>query len=633
MQQTWLSTNLSNGASTTASTDTRRMSEPCHTITDRKSPPPRPASVTLSPLKGNLTTSEHHPNQAVVLDEVEEGEMVENKLVIPDEMVRYLNQVVDNQTDELGSLNWPEMDSNQMVQSPGTFSQTNIMSPASTVHPVLPSPSNINAFVPSPSNHLNPMLQSPAQPNFNQVVPSPSNNMNQMMHSPSQPPPLHPIMSSPGRNTTQNDNMNQMPSPSMVNLNTIMPSPSSNMNQMIPSPAANMNAMIHSPAPSMLPSPVCNQMAQVIPSPSSNYQVMPSPSSTYGDMANTMTQPSMSHISMMPATNNMNRMPSRCSSQIMQMNNQNQGNCNPNNMMPNGQIMVQNNQVVPNCYNRPMNHGCYNMQHWDGNNCQSNISVQQGQHNNICNNNADYNNPCRPQVPMMSPGYNVPQQMQNPSNQCTNHTYQHCNQNNFNHCQNKPIGNFNCNNQYQVMQNQTYNCRPNINEPLPSPAMATPAPTEIMGQPQQAQMSRPCSHYMQHNMQNCFQPQPPQYPMQQQQQQNTGPCSNCANCQKQGYFIQNVNNDLKPKMVSQPQPSPGNIANETTLLGMRQDTYQRTLEYVQNCQSWVNNSETTNSTMSFAKCGDKPSSNMIVNDMTSSLSSLLEENRYLQMIQ
>ncbi|XP_046391714.1 transcriptional activator cubitus interruptus [Ischnura elegans] len=39
---------------------------------------------------------EHHPNREVVLEEVGEGEMVENKLVIPDEMVHYLSQVADN---------------------------------------------------------------------------------------------------------------------------------------------------------------------------------------------------------------------------------------------------------------------------------------------------------------------------------------------------------------------------------------------------------------------------------------------------------------------------------------------------------------------------------------------------------
>lgn len=34
-----------------------------------------------------------HPNQEVVLDEVGEGELLESKLVLPDDMVNYLNQV------------------------------------------------------------------------------------------------------------------------------------------------------------------------------------------------------------------------------------------------------------------------------------------------------------------------------------------------------------------------------------------------------------------------------------------------------------------------------------------------------------------------------------------------------------
>lgn len=51
--------------------------------------------------------------------------------------------------------------------------------------------------------------------------------------------------------------------------------------------------------------------------------------------------------------------------------------------------------------------------------------------------------------------------------------------------------------------------------------------------------------------------------------------------------------------------------------GMRRDTYQRTLEYVQNCRSWTENTETVSST-----------SNMKINDMSTSLSSLMEENRY-----
>lgn len=40
---------------------------------------------------------EQHPNREVDLDEVEEGEMVEDKLIIPEEFKNYLNQVADNE--------------------------------------------------------------------------------------------------------------------------------------------------------------------------------------------------------------------------------------------------------------------------------------------------------------------------------------------------------------------------------------------------------------------------------------------------------------------------------------------------------------------------------------------------------
>jgi len=70
----------------------RRMSEPIRSNqAQRTSPPipPRPRSAQLPELQPEL-----HPNQEVILDEMGEGEMVENKLVIPDEMMQYLNQVI-----------------------------------------------------------------------------------------------------------------------------------------------------------------------------------------------------------------------------------------------------------------------------------------------------------------------------------------------------------------------------------------------------------------------------------------------------------------------------------------------------------------------------------------------------------
>uniref|UniRef100_A0A1A9UCW3 Uncharacterized protein n=1 Tax=Glossina austeni TaxID=7395 RepID=A0A1A9UCW3_GLOAU len=82
------------------------------------------------------------------------------------------------------------------------------------------------------------------------------------------------------------------------------------------------------------------------------------------------------------------------------------------------------------------------------------------------------------------------------------------------------------------------------------------------------------------------------------------------------------------------------------------DVYQRTLKYVQSCQNWLQTKDhndfscATGMTADYTKLqysnildqpdvtsSTHPNSNMIINDMTTSLNSLLEENRYLQMIQ
>ncbi|CAH1107176.1 unnamed protein product [Psylliodes chrysocephalus] len=565
IQQTWLSSNLSNIPSTTTSTDARRMSEPCHTQTDRKSPPPRPASVSLSPLKSTANSSELHPNQAVVLDEVGEGEMVENKLVIPDEMVRYLNQVADKQN----VMSWS--DTNQKgLDSPSpsgfTLPSPQNMSP-SGISQIIPSPSSLNQMmhspsnmIPSPSNtHINQMMHSPAS-NLNQMMHSPASNLNQMMPSPASSN-LNQVMPSPASNMSHmmpspssnlnspaTTNINQMMhSPSAANLNQMMPSPASNRNQMMPSPAANLTQM--------MPSPSANTMKQMMHSPGTHNlnQMVPSPT---GNSMNQMMSSQMTNMpyqspNYMMQQNNMNQMPLRCPSQMMNMN----------------------------CFNnRPMNHGnCFsnNVQHWETCGCQDNHTCRQiNVQNSYMGNNSNH--------------------------YCNNHY----NQNHYN-CNNFQSG---------------YNCIPNMSEPMQSPAMATPAPSEIMNQPQ----TRPCSHYTQ----NCY--PNTSYPNQCVPNQHS-----CPNCKKIGYQCCNQINEIQCNDVSQSQMSPGVAPNNgsTTMLGMRQDTYQRTLEYVQNCQSWVNNSDSVSSSTHPLKIGDKPNSNMVVNDMTSSLSSLLEENRFLQMIQ
>jgi len=90
---------------------------------------------------------------------------------------------------------------------------------------------------------------------------------------------------------------------------------------------------------------------------------------------------------------------------------------------------------------------------------------------------------------------------------------------------------------------------------------------------------------------------------------------------------------------------------------MHSDTYQRTLEYVQSCQNWMETNSNTNTTVCNLQVGSSiinnspgqhnnntlwpdvsssthphPSTNMIINDMTTSLSSLLEENRLYDVV-
>ncbi|XP_060520095.1 transcriptional activator cubitus interruptus [Cylas formicarius] len=552
MQQSWLSGMVAQSAT---STEGRRMSEPCHTISDRKSPQPRPASVTLSPLRGTVNSSDLHPNQAVVLDEVAEGEMVENKLVIPDEMLIYLNQVADTHTaGDLTAMSWSETVAQNVADKP------------------LPSPASFCKVL-SP---------------INQLLPSPN-------------PPDHLMMS---------------------------PTPS------------NQPGMIGSPmAANQLPM-ATNQM---MPSPSTNYQVMPSPPSMYGDM---QTIHSPANQAMASPASNMNQMVSspvsvRCQSQLLSPGNTVHSMPSPGTRMvpqncSTGQMKPMNHQQ---CLNRAPNHNnCYDGMNW----CQNNVPVvgQQfggNQHAGGCGFQQAYTSQCQNQM-QMSGGYVTAGVTSN----CVNHHagYQPCNVNGYGsnacHPNTKPMsGNFNgnCGN-YQPMGNPGY-CVPNRVNPLPSPAMATTAPSDIMSQPQAAQMSRPCGHYNQ----DC-------YPFQQQFNQCNSNHNNqcganpaaCGNCRKIKFGQTQPNNgfndnEVQCKDISQSEMNQ-NGNNATVTLGMREDAYQRTLEYVQNCQSWVSNSDmVTSTTHPLGKCTDPSNPNMVVNDMTSSLSSLLEENRYLQMIQ
>ncbi len=198
----------------------RRMSEPVNRSIDcmQISPTPRPRSTTPKSGAQNATatTSELHPNQEVVLDEVEEDEMVENKLVIPDEMLQYLNEVADSDVksnqnvtvkpdtpNEQSHLTWRNPPPTYPLSSPGIPS-----SPASQQMPISPMSNHMMPSPVAPVPPATPMTNRPYTPS--QLCTTNSNSTltwnepkvqrtNQLMHQQqqqqqSQHPSSHPNM-------------------------------------------------------------------------------------------------------------------------------------------------------------------------------------------------------------------------------------------------------------------------------------------------------------------------------------------------------------------------------------------------------------------------------------------------------
>lgn len=116
-----------------------------------------------------------------------------------------------------------------------------------------------------------------------------------------------------------------------------------------------------------------------------------------------------------------------------------------------------------------------------------------------------------------------------------------------------------------------------------------------------------------------MQQQPPQQQQQyQQQQQQQQPLTNLYATQIPMQMSTNTLPNSAIPVTTVTVAATQNIQQNQQQTSMRPDIYQRTLDYVQSCQSWADQQpETVTST-----------SNMQISDMSTSLSSLLEENRY-----
>ncbi|XP_046682490.1 transcriptional activator cubitus interruptus isoform X2 [Homalodisca vitripennis] len=263
--------------------------------------------------------------------------------------------------------------------------------------------------------------------------------------------------------------------------------------------------------------------------------------------------------------------------------------------------------------------------------------------------------------PARVPQLNSPHTPQMGGHQVVNHQHMHMGNHHMGH-------NHNQNMNQQTMCQQTQNQRlshmmsptscctgtsynqtmTNLEQPLTSPAAAATAPMQPIYQPQSHQ-ARHCNcnsqHCSQHqhpqHMHQCGGMMPPCHPQQQMMScgnhQGCGIQNTCMAQQSQCGMQQNCmmqQHNCVPQQFCSPQHQSvyNHLGTEKEEIqcgvvsqssnNMRQAAYQRTLEYVEQCQSWAVSSST-----------HPPSTNMVINDMSSSLNSLMEENKYFQMIQ
>ncbi|KAI5729101.1 hypothetical protein M8J77_025406 [Diaphorina citri] len=486
--------------------ESRRMSEPCPGSRTTSSPPPRPHSAF------------HH-----TMEGVEDGELLESKLVLPDDMMMYLNQ------------------------------HSNDNSSGSTICAQRPSPQRANMNTPISLRGGNQRLTS-SSPNLNRACQSPRlTRQFQPIPGTAQPPGTQPI-----------DTTNQL----IYDNRTVL---------------TNLDCRNHS---TIVQPPLCSNM-------SGTQGNMGNMSNHTGNMNNMGNHPgsmnsggNMGNNGMMmnPASNSSH--PHQTCQTHAQYNNQVQHNSNQLNNQHSNPLSSNhqhsNNQMNSNHQNQPHPNTYWNQHHRHS--VPNHSSYQQPTPmyaNQMCHPNQSAHGP----MPNMN-------HMQNPHSPATQSSQHAMSPQQHAHMPASPMS------QHSMMQQGGMYCPP---QPLTSPNLATPAPTPVFSQQQQA---RQCN------------------------------CSN-AQCELKcgtSYDRMNMRRCSAPASLN-PVPQHKDMqdiqSNEVTQSNMRQSTYQRTLEYVEQCQNWVSSSTQP------APAGPPSAAtgNMVINDRNTSLSSLLEENRFFQMSQ
>mgnify|MGYP006952278392 CR=1 FL=1 len=523
--------------------------EPCSDVTQQP---------TIDPL---------HPNQEVQLEQINEGEMIENKLVIPDEMERYLSQVAaildtDNQITELSSPPDPKLETKTE-----TFNQDCNTGATNNNDTNANNSKCINNNGGSNNNNINVNENATRTVKDNTTNNSNDDNVKEVHN-------IQQVFTDFNSNDMNDQNVKKL----NTNTTTTTTTNNNQAQQIVINPAAQ-----HSD-PSDDKSTV-SQATTNINQQNGNY-------SNYGNNQ-CITQHGHDHYP--PSHYHHHHHGSYCS--------QNQGN-----HYHNYQTQLQNQQ------GRAPDRNGYNFNNYR---CHLNNGTKPVQTNQVCS-----------QTPI--PGQNYQQDfnssLQHPHQSsfypsCQNHlcyAHDHCT-NCVNVCQQTPnypqCGNnqiHNCNTGHQVMNNSH-----TVHQTVPYNSQIQQNQT-INGQYSRCGCNNGNNHEVKTN---CV-----------QHHRN----KMCRSCHYQNNGVGVVGGGVTPGTLNKDSEkniyknfNGENYDNEIQCTDISQsevrmprDAYERTLEYVQQCQIWSN--EVSSST--------HPTSNMVVNDLTSSLNSLMQENRFFQMI-
>ncbi|XP_061724404.1 zinc finger protein GLI4 [Cydia pomonella] len=504
------------------------------------------------------------------------------------------------------------------------MSPQSVMSPHSIPHNVMSPPSVYNVMSPQ-------SVMSVMSPQHNAMSP-------QSMQSLMSPQMPNQIMMSPRHNNIGSPMSQNMASPA-VNM-------ASPLNQNMPSPMSHgMPSPLHPSLQSPMAQNVTSPMMQNMP----NMPINPPQNTNQNMMINmNMNQP---HMQGMPPNYPQNRQ--NCNPKAVSKNYSNVQNQYPNqnyNQAPG--YPIQNQQNGNNM--RQQNMQQYQMQQFNQNQIPGMQQMNQNQPNMMYNNQ------------MMPPNYQPPMNYPNQQNQMHQMQMSRSSVMSVDNSGNMARGTLNsyCEQQNQCppMQNNQYN--QNMQYPQPPPYNAVINAANVMGPPppknnhqyNQAMMNNnqyynhqrpyiqwdyPGNQFNKHNMQKSAQNSVNMSTGSQKPPANgVRPQINCNQMVKTGEqqtdcsmnSLRSQNNqvsDVQVWDISQSQIEATNARKKNQNAStMRQETYQRTLEYVENCENWKS-SEMVSSSTHPLQGGD----NMVVNDLQTSLSSFYEENQYLQMIQ